>query len=174
MSALDKVPSNIHFLSPLGFQSSVKKLPNVNFYLQAAAVPSVSMPPVDQENPFVKIPRAGDHITYDELRVTFKVDENVLAYSELYNWLRGLGFPDSFDEYAALKRSEDILKQELVSDISLIVLSNLKNPVVEFIFRDAFPTSLSELNFESTDEDVIFINCQASFAYTLYDVKVLV
>src|SRR5690606_103637 len=61
MSALDKVPSNNNFLSPLGFHFSVRKLPNVNFFVQRVRIPSISLPPADTPNPFVKIPYSGDH-----------------------------------------------------------------------------------------------------------------
>jgi len=184
MTALDKTPSNLNLLSPLGFKFVVQKLPHVNFFVQNASIPGFTLPHVNRGTPFVNIPYAGDHIEYQPLHLTFKVDEDFQSYIELHSWLRGLGFPREFDEYANLLQQDrlgtmvgrNVLNtsgQGLYSDASLIILTNLKNANIEFTFKDTFPVSISQLNFETTPSDVVMVNCSVEFNYTLFEVAMI-
>ena len=48
---------------------------------------------------------AGDKITYDDLSFSFFVDENLENYLEVHNWIRGLGYPESIQEFSDLKKT---------------------------------------------------------------------
>ncbi len=129
--------TNKNFLSPLNFKFSLKRAPHVNFFIQAVNLPGLSLPEIDVSNPLIRVPYAGDHLLYDELQITYKVDENLRNYMELHEWIRALG------NY-------------------------------EVVFKDAFPTSVSGVDFTTTDEDVDYIRATATFRYTTYDItKVL-
>ena len=39
----------------------------------------------------------GDDLTFDNLEITFLVDEKLANYIELHNWLVGIGFPSQED-----------------------------------------------------------------------------
>ena len=177
MSALDSVPQNINFLSPLGFRFMVKKLPNVNFFLQGANLPKISIDPTGHPTPFVHLPISGEHIQYSNLKIVFKVDEDLKNYTELQDWLRGLGFPEDFSEHKEIVDAGD---RALVgrgggiwSHCSLMILTNLKNPNIEITFLDAFPISLGETTFQTTDDDVTFIVCDAEFKYQRFDISII-
>lgn len=171
MSALDNQPANKNFLSPLGFKFQVKKLPTTNFFTQQVYIPGIAINPTEFINPLVRIPYSGEHIDYDDLQISFKVDEDLANYIEIQNWLRGLGFPDSFEQYAELENKPKMSGMGLVSDISLIVLSSSKNPTFDIVFRDAFPISLSGFTFDTTPSDVDYIEARASFRYTSYSIN---
>lgn len=100
MSALDNQPTNPNFLSPLGFKFVIKKLPNVNYFCQSVQIPTISMTVIEQSSPLLNIPRFGDRITYDQLSLKFRVDENMANYLEIHNWLIGLGPPSKFESDA--------------------------------------------------------------------------
>ena len=55
------------------------------------------------------------------------------------------------------------------SDCSLFILSSNYQPVAEFIFRDAWPTSLSTLTFDSSVQDLQYFTAQLTLSYTYYD-----
>ena len=84
MSATSNQPTNPSFLSPLGFKMTVKRTPTLNFFVQSVEMPSVSLGQADIETPFSKIPFPGTKLTFGNLQVTFKVDEDpwLLAGSE--------------------------------------------------------------------------------------------
>jgi hypothetical protein len=139
------------------------------------ALPAISMGNAEYWNPMVKIPIPGDHIEYEPLRLEFLVDEDMKNYIELHSWIRGLGFPEDpaeFKElYDATKASG--IGEGITSEASLLIGTNLKNPNIEVTFQDAFPISLGELNFTTTDTDVNYITCTATFKYTLFQIKAL-
>lgn len=159
----------LNMLSPLNFKFTLKRAPNLNFFVQKINIPGISLPKVDTPNPLIKIPLSGDHLEYDELDVTFKVDENLQNYLEIHNWVRSLGKP-FFEEYANLSKKAIYTGEGLKSDIVVTVLTSQKNPNYEFVFKDAHPISISSISFESTDESVNYIEATARFVYTIFDI----
>lgn len=174
MSVLDNQPLDQSFLSPLGFKLQIKKTPHVNYFIQKVNVPSVSLGTADVDSPFTKIPFPGTKLTFGNLQVTFKVDENMQNYLEIYSWLRDVGFPDNFAQYSNIAGQSITSGNGVFSDITLIVLSSAMNPNLEFTFFDCFPVDLSELTFDSTSADVEYLTATVTFANRRFDVKTLV
>lgn len=170
MSAIDSTPTNKNFLSPLNFKFQLQRAPHVNFFVQKVNLPGFSLPDIDANNPLIRVPYAGDHLVYDELQLTFKVDEDLKNYMEIHNWLRSLGKP-TYQEYAALANQPVYSGSGLRSDISLMLLTSAKNPNYEIVFKDAFPISLTGLEFNTMDEDVDYLESTATFRYVIYDIK---
>jgi len=173
MSAIDNTPENKNFLSPLGFKFTIKKAPHVNFFIQNVNIPSISITNVNVGNPFVKIPHSGEQMEFGDLQITFKVDEDMANYLELFNWIVSLGKPDNYTGYAALAAQPLISGLGISSDISLIILDSHKNSNMEIIYRDAFPISLGNLDFNTVDSSVDYISCTASFKYTLFSIDTI-
>lgn len=171
MSATANQPINTNFLSPLGFTFKIKKTPNLNYFVQSVTLPDLSIAPIDVPNPFSKIPFPASSLTYGEMTITFKVDEEFANYLELHEWLVGMGFPKSFDQNRALESKP--LGERTFSDISLLIHTSSKNPNIEVVFYDAFPTSLSTLTFDTTPEDVQHVTCTATFKYGRYVIQLL-
>lgn len=173
MTAISTQPSNPSFLSPLGFKLQIKKLPTVNYFIQSVNIPSVSLGTADAETPFVKIPFPGTKLTFGNLQVTFKVDEDMKNYMEIYDWLKSVGFPDNFAQYTNVAGAALASGDGVYSDISLLVMTSAMNPNIEVTFYDCFPVDLSELNFDSTSADVEYLTATVSFANRRFDIKAL-
>lgn len=174
MTAIDNTPLNKNFLSPLNFQFQLKRAPHVNFFIQRIRMPSIAIADIEIPTMFNYIQAAGNKLKYGELDISFKIDEDFRNYLEIHNWIRALGFPESFDEYNAISKNNNVSGEGIVSDISLIVLNSAKRPNFEVTFRDAFPVSLSDVDFDTTDEDVKYVTASTSFKYTLYDIKKII
>lgn len=170
MSAIDNTPSNLNFLSPLNFTFQIKKAPHVNFFIQKVNLPAISLRPVDTSNPFVNIPFPGEHLNFGELKISFKVDEDLQNYLEIHNWMRALGKPEEFSQYKSIADKPSFTGEGIYSDISIIVLSSAKVANFDISYVDAFPVSLSDINFNTTDSDVNYIEASASFKYTYYNI----
>lgn len=170
MSALSNNPKSLNFLSPLNFNFRLKRAPNLNFFIQKINLPAISFKSAVQTNPFVNISLSGEHLDYGDLSVTFKVDEDLNNYLEIHNWIRSLTFPDNFDEYKNLSKNAEYTGEGLTSDITLIISNSVKVPNFEVNFRNAYPTSLSALSFQTTDTTVEFITATATFDYMMYDI----
>lgn len=171
MSALNKQPTNNNFLSPLGLRFTIKKAPLVSYFVQSCNIPSVSIDRIEIPNPFIKYPVPGSQLTYNPLVLTFKVDEDLKNYLEIYNWLLGLGFPDDFEQYRQINNADPMSGEGIYSDCTLTVLSSAQNPNFEVVYLDAYPTSLSDLTFDTREQDVNYLEATSTFAYRRYRVN---
>lgn len=171
MAALDNQPTNVNFLAPTNFRFFIKKLPNVNFFIQKVTIPGISLGTVFQPNPLVRIPHPGTELDFGTLKISFIVDEDIRNYTEIYTWLTGLGFPENSSQYKTLADQPNYTGDGVVSDVSVNVLNSAKNPNFEFVFRDAFPIEVGELNFSTTETGIDYITADATFEYTLFTIN---
>lgn len=160
-------PTNKNFLSPLSFKFSMERAPNLSYFVQSATVPALTLGNPYLDTPFVRVPVAGDRLFFNELTITYRVDEDMLNYLEMYNWLVQLGFPESFEQYTlSYNAGGGGTSESLVfTDATLTVLTNTMNPNYDIKFRDMYPLSLSELQFDSKDQDVDYVEATVTFAY---------
>ena len=165
--------SNRNFLSPTGFKFGLKRSPGVAFFCNQANIPSLDLGIAVQPSYLKDIDRPGDKITFGDLNLRFLVDEDLVNYMEIQNWIRGLGFPESLDQFQELK-DENILgpmgksNDDIYSDGTLQILSSNLIPKFQVIFRDLFPSNLSTVTFDATDTDIDYFTADVSFKYTLY------
>ncbi len=167
-----ELTDNKNFLSPLGFRFLLHRAPNVEYFCQSAQLPSMTMNPAIQASPLLNIPRAGDKISFEPLSLRFRVSEDMENYLELYNWMVGLGHPETLEQYKDLYEDGNVAEHNhgIVSDGTIIVLSSHANGNVRLNFQDLFPVSLSPLQFDVTVQDVEYMECDVSFNYTLFTV----
>ena len=114
----------------------------------------------------------GDRLTYGDFSLRFLVDENLENYMAIHNWLTGLSFPETAQQYRDLTTNNDGVEDfnEQFSDGSLHILnSNFRDSAI-VKFRDLYPVSLTSLEFEATDSDINYFTAEASFKYTVYNV----
>lgn len=84
MSAVTAV-TNMNFLSPLNFSIKIQKCPNIDFFIQKVNIPGITLESSKYEQPFATIPEPGEKVTFEELEMTFKVQENLADWMEIYN-----------------------------------------------------------------------------------------
>lgn len=173
MTALDNTPYNKNFLNPLNFNFYIKRAPHVNFFVQSVNLPGFGFVTPLQQTPFTNIPQTGDRITFQDLEVTFKVDEELQNYLEIANWIRAIGFPEGFEQYAGIKANRPGSGEEITSDITLIISNAIKVPQFQIDFRNAFPINLGRINFQTTDQTVNYASCTATFKYILFDINMI-
>ena len=169
-------PENKNFLSPIGFQLSLQKLPHVNYFCTTASIPDITLGAVDQENTFIKLPIPGDKMTFGQLSLGFRVDEDMKNFIEIYNWMIALGYPDNFAQRAQFQRTSEKTNVEtrtVYSDGSMIILTNQYKPNVEVKFVDMYPISLSSLDFSVENTDIEYLTGNVVFAYRKYELNVL-
>jgi len=169
--SVNNQPTNLNFLSPVGYKLLLSRAPTVEFMVQRVTLPSLTLPATTQPTPFVRIPRPGDHLDFGELSVTFKLNENLDNYLEIYNWLIALGKPEKFSQYTLKDRPYEGTgeqKDTVASDITLTFLTSAMNGNVEFTMRDCFPISLTDLEVDSTVADIEYITATATFAVRDY------
>ena len=167
--ALSNDPTNDNFLSPVGFRFSIRKIPHVNWFLQSATIPGITLGEAIQPTPFLDTAQPGEKLTFDPISITFKVDEDLKNWVELYEWMVGLGTPTEFDEYDRNIREHG--REAIVSDATLTTMNSVMNPNFEILFRDVFPLSLGELAFDTTMADIDYVTGTATFRYRDYEFR---
>ena len=170
--ALSNQISNRNFLAPVGFKFSLSKFPKVTFFSNTARIPDITLGTAIQSTYLKDIDIPGEKLTYGELNVRFLVDENLENYMKIHNWLTGLGFPESGQEFINKTTNENGIRdlKEQFSDGSLHILnSNFKDTAV-VKFKDLFPIYLTSLEFDATESDINYFTADVTFKYTIYDI----
>ena len=119
------------------FAISFEKIPNAVFQIRNAVLPSVSIGETRVPNPSVDYSIPGDKIDFEKFTFSFLVDENFDNYNEVLKWIMDMRSPENNGQ------GEDIL-----SDATLMILSNNKNPIRNFSFKDCFPIYIGAIGFE--------------------------
>ena len=184
-------PSKLDYASPIQFRFKMAKLPKVEFFVQTANIPGISLGTATAVTPLYDYPIPGDKINYSTLDISFLVDENLNNYKELHDWISGLGFPSNHQQFADLqatgadrfpgstassvatgsKRTPAPLAEGgTYSDATLTVLNSKNIAKTEIRFSNVYPISLGSLSYDIKASDVDYISVQASFNYLNYDI----
>jgi len=161
-------PDNYNPLSEVNFKFMLKRAPAMTYTGQKVALPSLTLPMVNQPTQFVDIPRHGDKISFEPLTLDFLIDEDLQNYKEIFNWMVELGFPENHGQHARALSKAKGSGEGLYSDATLSILNSAKNVNHNVIFHDVWPTSLSSLNFDLTTSESNYLFCTATFAYSLF------
>ena len=174
-SAFANQIQNKNFLSPVGFKFNLAKEPKVNFFCNSARIPEITLSVLQQPTYLKDLDIPGGKLQYGDLNLRFLVDEDLVNYMAIHNWLTGLGFPETTQDYRDLLTNEDDLTQPLdtkraFSDGSLYILDSNYNTNAIVKFKDLFPIALTSLEFDSTPTDIQYFTAEASFKYTVYNI----
>ncbi len=171
MAHITEQPVNINFLSPLGFRFKLKRAPNLNFFVTDVNLPQISLGNIELPTPFKVINIPGSKLEYGDFNLSFKVDEDMSNYFEIYNWMIAIGFPETFDQYKGIKEAQRGTPNQLLSDATLTILTSDMVPNIEVTFQDLFPTSINDIVFTTQDTDVNYVSTTVSFKYKIFNVK---
>ena len=172
---------NRNFLSPIGFKFTISRMRGVDFFCQSANIPAMNLGSADTGTRLNKIRNPGDELMYEDLFLRFLVDENMKNWYQVANWMREIATPYDNSEFrynrgeikSVNKRPAgvDIAtgNNQWRCDCSLLILSSNYRIVSEVVFRDAWPTSLSTLNFDAASSDVNYFTAEVGLRYNYYD-----
>jgi len=163
---------NRNFLSPIGFKFTLSKYPKVSFFSNSTRIPEITLGTAIQPTYLKDLDVPGDKLTYGDFSTRFLVDENMENYMAVHNWLTGLGYPETTQEFKDLTTNDDGIRdlKEQFSDGSLHILNSNFRDIAIVKFKDLFPVSLTSLEFEATDTDINYFTAEVSFKYTVYNI----
>ena len=183
-------PTIKDYASPVQFRFKCSKLPEVEFFCQSANIPGISLGTASVATPLKSIPFPGDELNYQDLSISFLVDENLNNYKEIHDWLIGLGAPQNHTQFADLQAagadrypgstSGAVVPETTIavplseggtySDATLTVLNSKNIAVTEIRFDNIFPTSLGALSYDVQASDVNYLQASVDFSYMYYDI----
>jgi len=190
-NSYNRQPTKLDYAEPTKFKFSIIKLPKVEYFCTAANVPGITLGQASQPTPLKDIPIPGDKLDYDNLTISFLVDENLENYREIHGWLTGLGFPKDYSQFRNLQNagsdryptttntglSKELGKVSkavqddggLYSDATLSILTSKNTKNLEVRFRDIYPISLSGLDYDQQAQDISYLTASVSFGYKIYE-----
>lgn len=166
---------NRNFLAPTGYKFNLSKKPKIDFFCDSANIPGINLGSAIQPTPLKQIPIPGDTISYEDLVITFNVDEDLENYLEIHNWITQFGYPNDFSQYQQLLDEDKSSRgrqnaRSGMSDATLIIYNSNFLPNLKVTYKDVYPSSLSEIKFESKTQEVRYVTASAVFKYTIYDI----
>ena len=170
-TAFDNQINNRNFLSPVGFNFVLSKEPKASFFCNSARIPEISLGTAVQPSYLKDIDVPGEKLTYGDFSLRFLVDENLVNYMTIHNWLTGLGFPETTQDFKDLITEDNIQDpKKQFSDGSLHILNSNFRDVAIVKFKDLFPIYLTSLDFEASDTDINYFTAEVTFKYTVYNI----
>ena len=163
---------NRNFLAPVGFKFTLAKYPKVDFFSNSARIPEISLGTAVQPSYLKDIDIPGDKLTYGDLTIRFLVDENMENYMAVHNWLKGVGFPETPQQFKDQTTDSDGIRDEkgVFSDGSLHILNSNFQNVAIVKFQDLFPVGLTSLEFDATETDINYFTAEVVMRYTVYNI----
>jgi len=99
----------------------------------------------------------ADKVEYSPLDLTFLIDEDLVNYKEIHEWIVG-------------QVTEPDQGNKKTRDMSLMILNSNLRTTREVKFYDAYPISLSSLQFDATAQSIDYLTASASFQYSYYKI----
>lgn len=190
-SAVSRQPVVYDYSQLNQFRLWLPIFPLTEWFVTRCNIPGVSMGQGVQATSLIDMPIIGDKLTYDDFYCTFIVDEKLKNYTEMHDWLINIGFPSAHTQFNAKARPDQFkrpqqtikdIKQEgwgtasdidrdLYCNIDLFILSSKNNPVVKIQMIEAFPTSLTNIEYSQAETDTAYAECTATFAYSYFTIE---
>jgi len=162
-------PTTSNLLNSNQFKFTTARIPILSEYVVGINMPSIEFVSADIGTAFgVNIPTPTGKYIFEDLTVSFLVDEKMESWREIYEWLRRAGpMNEETQEIMYENYDESVTKGELT------ILNSAYKPTFRVNFYNLFPIALTGFSFTTTASDSIQISSAATFRYTYYDVDVL-
>ena len=188
-SAVSRQPVVYDYSQLNQFKLYLPIFPLTEWFVTRCNIPGVSMGQGVQATSIIDVPIIGDKLTYDDFYCTFIVDEQLKNYTEMHDWLINIGFPSAHTEFNAKARPDQFKRpshrvhdpdvagfgldtdRDLYCNIDLFILSSKNNPLVKIQMIEAFPTSLTNVEYASQETDTTYAECTATFSYTYFTIE---
>ena len=149
-----------NFLNPSSFVLTLdsQSYSGAEFTIQTMILPDVSVEGAPVNFKQINVGRAGDKINFGSFEISYLIDEDLLNYKEIFDWMKS-----NVETKHSTTTSSDHYR-----DMTLTVMNSANNVTKQIKFVDAYPTSLSSIPFDITTTDVEYLTAVASFRYSYY------
>lgn len=172
MAAFRDNPDNPNQIYVDKFKFVLNDLPHVRYFCSAVNLPGITMQEIELPNPLNRLYYGSTKLYYDNMNLTFRVDEDLQNYREIFNWMVGITAPQSTDQF---KEFTEVTNRgigpkvgyNIYRDSTLVTLTNVSNVNLKVFFKDIFPISLTGLEFGVENKTVT--TATATFRYNWYE-----
>ena len=156
--------TNKNYMQPTQFNITIsrKNYPNLSFFAQSVEHPGMSSAAVTVPYSRTDTYLPGDKMEFGTLGVTALIDEDMVSYKEIYDWMQG-----NVSGFTAATDATDT-KPASTADITVNVLNSMNNKTKEIRYYNAFPTDISGIAFASTTEEQ-FLTFDITFQFDQFE-----
>lgn len=148
---------DVSLLSPNKYQVVINAFGEVGFWATTVKIPDITMGVTYlKTNTNLNWTQPGDKLEFEPLFVTFPIDENMIAWRKLKEWMK------------EITENEDVTSR--FSDMSIIILTNNSNPNLRFVFKDAFPCRISSPTMTADEGEDQPLFCTVQFNFVTFDI----
>jgi hypothetical protein len=146
-----------NFLNPSSFVMTLdsQTYSGAQFTVQTMILPDVTVEGAPVPFKSINVGMAADKITFGQLELSYLIDEDLLNYKEIFDWMKG-------------NVESNHKAHNHVRDVTLTIMNSANNVTKQIQFVDAYPTTLSSLPFDITIGDVEYLPAIVSFSYSYY------
>ena len=193
LDSLARQPEPFDYSQQNQFKIYLPIFPTTEWFVTRATVPGISLGQAVVPTPLTNMQFVGEKVEFSPFDMTFIVDEKLENYMEMYQWVKNIGFPYTHDQFMSTSRPDGItierkvnrpprdrrietdvvnkFDRDLYTDIGMTILSSKNNAVAQVTMYDAFPVSMSAIEYSQQESDTIYATCDVSFAFTWFDVS---
>jgi hypothetical protein len=132
---------------------SRKDYPNLEYFCTSVMHADVNVGEAPSPVPRLEHYVPGDRMALGTITCSVILDENMNSYKEIYGWCESLINGGAED----------------TADITLQILSSKNNITTSIHYRDAFPTSVSNLQFTTSTNE--YITFDVTFRMSYFDIE---
>lgn len=139
------------------------RLSGVAFNTQSVVIPGFSINEAQQFTSMFDVNRPGEKMTFEPFVVSFIVNEDLANWQAVYDWMFEIASPKDFND-----RLDNY--NDMISDASIVFLTNTGSPLKTIKLIDAWPMSMSGLpmNLNESPEPVI---ADLTVAYSYFEIQ---
>ena len=164
---LGNFPTTSNLLTANQFKFNTARIPILSEYVIGVNIPSIEFVSAELGTAFgVYIPTATGKYIFEDLTVSFLVDEELESWREIYEWMIRLGPMN--------EKSQEIMYDNCYDSTTvgeLTILNSAYKPKFRYKFYNMFPISLTGFSFTTTAADSIQLSSSATFRFSYYDVE---
>ena len=173
-SVLTRQPQNTSLLQTTKYIFSMPRINNVQYFCQEAILPGVALPEMPRPTSVVDLYVPGNKMVYNRFEVTFLIDSELKSWTDIHDWMRQLTTPVKADEYRNLWKRDTVINSNQLAQYAdgiLTIMSGLNNPKFRIKYINMFPTSLSDIQFKTTESADDVLTATASFRYDYFEIE---
>lgn len=157
---INQKPENTNLLQPTKFVLTFSYIPDTVYFCQKVKIPGAEMTFAKQVTPNIDFYLPGTKLMYNEFQMDFLVNEDISAWLQIYKWMKNI-------------TTDEVKLRAFQSEAVLTVLSNLNNPKLRIKFIGMFPTSVSDIDLDTTLSAEDHLSASASFKYDYFEIDKL-
>tara|TARA_E500000318_G_scaffold87867_2_gene84886 strand:- start:1208 stop:1774 length:567 start_codon:yes stop_codon:yes gene_type:complete len=146
------VPETNNYLASNFFRFQLPRTSTVTYFVQAVSFPGIQLTPVEMPNRLGRPNQfIGGRFDHEPLTLQFAVDEDMLNYKEIFDWMKLIGnYQDDTNIVAGYQTAQ------FFCDATLVITNSAYREKQKVTFKNTYPIALSGLQFSSilTDSDV--------------------